>query len=71
MRVPDTQYADADGTRIAYQMFGEGPPVLIVSGLLSNVEITWEHELFRRTLDQGEHELKGIDGAWRLYRMER
>lgn len=52
VQVPDTQYADADGTRIAYQMFGDGPPVLIVSGLLSNVEITWEHELFRRTFER-------------------
>ena len=56
VQVPDTQYADADGTRIAYQMFGDGPPVLIVSGLLSNVEITWEHELFRRTFERlGKH----------------
>ncbi len=56
MDVPETHYADADGTRIAYQKFGSGPPLLIVSGLLSNVEISWEHELYRRTLERlGRH----------------
>ena len=56
MQTPETQYADAHGTRIAYTMFGEGPPVLVTSGLLSNVEIVWEHELFRRTLERlGKH----------------
>jgi pimeloyl-ACP methyl ester carboxylesterase len=45
-------YADADGTRIAYQVFGDGPRVMLVSGLVSNVEIVWEHELFRRTLER-------------------
>ena len=52
MDIPETQYANADGTRIAYQVFGEGPPMLFVSGLLSNVEIVWEHELYRRTLER-------------------
>jgi class 3 adenylate cyclase len=56
MRIPETRYADAGDTRIAYQLFGEGPPVLIVSGLLSNVELVWEHELFRRTFERiGKH----------------
>lgn len=52
MLLPETSYADADGTRIAYQVFGEGPPVMVVAGLLSNVELMWEHELYRRTLER-------------------
>ncbi len=49
MRVPETRYArSADGLRLAYQEWGEGPRVLAVPGLLSNVELMWEHEYFVR-----------------------
>jgi hypothetical protein len=48
MSIPDTHYAKTSGgLRIAYQKWGDGPPCLIVPQLISNVEITWEHELFR------------------------
>lgn len=52
MDVPETQYADVDGTRIAYQKFRSGPPLRIVSGRLSNVEILREHGLYRRALER-------------------
>lgn len=53
MTIPDTRYAKtASGLRIAYQKWGDGPPCLIVPALVSNVEIQWEHELFRRTLER-------------------
>ena len=52
MTVPETHYADAGGLRIAYQQWGSGPPCLIVPALISNVEIAWEHELYRRTLER-------------------
>ena len=52
MTVPDTHYVDAGGLRIAYQQWGSGPPCLIVPALISNVEIAWEHELYRRTLER-------------------
>ena len=53
MTIPDTHYAKTnDGLRIAYQQWGVGPPCLIVPALISNVEIAWEHELFRRTLER-------------------
>lgn len=49
MRVPETRYArSTDGLRLAYQEWGEGPRVLVVPGLLSNVELQWEHEFFVR-----------------------
>ena len=44
MKIPDTRYARVDGLRLAYQAFGEGPPVLIVPALVSNVELVWEFE---------------------------
>ncbi len=53
MTLPDTHYAKTGGgLRIAYQKWGEGPPCLIVPALISNIEIAWEHELYRRTLER-------------------
>ena len=49
MQLPETQYArSADGLRLAYQRWGEGPPLLIVPPLVQNVELSWEHEFYRR-----------------------
>lgn len=56
MQVPETHYARVGDLRIAYQKWGEGPPLLIVPALISNVEVSWEHELYRRTLEHlGKH----------------
>ena len=43
MDTPKTRYArSTDGTYIAYQVFGEGPDVLLASAWLSHLEIMWE-----------------------------
>ena len=56
MQVPETHYAPAGELRLAYQQWGEGPPLMIVADLISHVEIMWEHELYRRTLEHlGKH----------------
>jgi class 3 adenylate cyclase len=56
MQMPETHYARAGDLRLAYQQWGEGPRLMIVPALVSNVEISWEHELYRRTLEHlGEH----------------
>lgn len=57
MQVPETRYArTADGLRLAYQQWGEGPPLLVVPALLSNTEVGWEHERYRRALEyMGRH----------------
>jgi len=53
MTIPATHYAKTGGgLRIAYHKSGVGPPCLIVPQLISNVEKTWEHELFRRPLER-------------------
>lgn len=41
--IPTTRYAEGDGASIAYQTFGEGPDLVMVSGFGSNVEVQWEH----------------------------
>jgi pimeloyl-ACP methyl ester carboxylesterase/DNA-binding winged helix-turn-helix (wHTH) protein len=42
-RVPPTRYADSDGVSIAYQAFGDGPPLVLIAGFTTNVELQWEH----------------------------
>ena len=44
MQVPETRYARVGDLRIAYQKWGDGPPLLIIPDLISNIEIIWEHE---------------------------
>jgi pimeloyl-ACP methyl ester carboxylesterase len=41
--IPRTQYAESDGLSIAYQTFGEGPPLVFVGGFTTNVEVMWEY----------------------------
>jgi hypothetical protein len=56
MRTPETHYARSGELRIAYQKWGEGPALMIVPPLISNVEIVWEHELIGRSLEYlGKH----------------
>ncbi|RPI08237.1 MAG: alpha/beta fold hydrolase [Actinobacteria bacterium] len=57
MDVPEVQYARAgDGHRLAWQQWGSGPDVFVVPPLISNCELIWEQELYRRGLEyQGDH----------------
>jgi hypothetical protein len=51
MGIPATLYTKGGGTNLAYQIFGSGPPVILIPPLISNVELGWEQELYRRVLD--------------------
>jgi class 3 adenylate cyclase/pimeloyl-ACP methyl ester carboxylesterase len=54
--VPDVRFADNEGVAIAWTQWGSGPDLLVVSPLVSNVEIVWEHEIYRRFLEyMGRH----------------
>jgi len=56
MRVPEVRYARSGDLRLAYQKWGDGPPLLIIPDLISNCEVTWEHESYRRTYEHlGKH----------------
>lgn len=48
MQIPDIHYTMVNGLSIAWQQFGSGPDVLLIPGLVSNVELVWEHEFYRR-----------------------
>lgn len=48
MQIPDVHYTKVDGLSLAWQQYGTGPDVLVIPGLVSNVELVWEHEFYRR-----------------------
>ena len=51
--VPAVHYADSDGLKIAYQVFGRGPVDLImVPGFISHIEYAWHEPLQARFLRQ-------------------
>jgi class 3 adenylate cyclase/DNA-binding SARP family transcriptional activator len=55
-QVPEVRFADSDGFGIAWTEWGSGPDVLVVPPLLSNAELQWEHEIYRRYLERfGRH----------------
>ena len=42
MEAPKTRYArSADGTYIAFQVFGNGPDLLVTSAWISHLELAW------------------------------
>jgi len=46
--ISDIRYARSGDLNIAYQRYGSGPDLVIIPGLVSNVELAWEHEVYRR-----------------------
>lgn len=47
--IPETRYTWSDDVSIAYQVFGEGPPdIVVVPGWLSNLDLFWEEPSFVR-----------------------
>jgi DNA-binding SARP family transcriptional activator/class 3 adenylate cyclase len=56
VQVPEVRFADSDGFAIAWTQWGSGTDVLVVPPLLSNAELQWEHEVYRRYLERlGRH----------------
>jgi DNA-binding SARP family transcriptional activator/class 3 adenylate cyclase len=56
MQAPDVRFTDSDGFAIAWTEWGSGPDVLVVPPLLSNIELQFEHEIYRRYLERmGRH----------------
>jgi pimeloyl-ACP methyl ester carboxylesterase/DNA-binding CsgD family transcriptional regulator len=45
---PQTHYAKSGGLRIAYQVTGEGPDLVMVPGLTSHLELQWRDPGYRR-----------------------
>ncbi len=50
---PQTRYADSDGLKIAYQVFGDGPvDIVSVPGFVSNIEAAWLHPRYAKLADR-------------------
>jgi pimeloyl-ACP methyl ester carboxylesterase len=45
---PETRYARSGGLRVAYQVTGAGPDLVMVPGLTSHLEIQWRDPGYRR-----------------------
>ena len=51
--VPEVRFADAAGSTIAYEVFGEGPVTICVSPpLAQNIELVWESPRVRRMFER-------------------
>jgi class 3 adenylate cyclase/pimeloyl-ACP methyl ester carboxylesterase len=56
MDISDIRYARSGHLNIAYQRWGAGPDVVVIPGLVSNIELSWEHEVYRRSREyMGKH----------------
>jgi len=56
MPAPEIRYARSGDIRLAYNKWGRGPRLMLILDLISNVEVIWEHELYRRSLEYlGKH----------------
>lgn len=51
MEMPDVKFVESGGYSIAWQEWGNGPSVLVIPALVSNVEVAWEHEFYRRAFE--------------------
>jgi class 3 adenylate cyclase len=49
---PITRYARCGDVTIAYQEWGEGPPIVWVPGFCSHVELNWEAPFFARAFER-------------------
>jgi pimeloyl-ACP methyl ester carboxylesterase len=49
----DVRYADSDGTRIAYQVVGDGPrDLVLVHGWVTHLELLWEYPPAARAMER-------------------
>ena len=49
---PRTSYARIDGLYIAYQIYGDGPPLVVIPGYTTNVDQNWDWPGYARFLER-------------------
>jgi len=57
MNTPPVKFAStSDDVRIAYMAWGEGPALVLAPPIISNVEMAWENDIYRRLFERiGQH----------------
>lgn len=51
--VPEVRFAEAAGSTLAYEVFGDGPvTICVVPPMAQNVELAWESPVIRRMLER-------------------
>jgi len=61
MDISEIKYARSGDLNIAYQRWGAGPDLIIIPGLVSNVELAWEQEVFRRAREYGGRHVRALE----------
>jgi class 3 adenylate cyclase len=61
MEISDVRFAKSGDVHIAYQRYGAGPDVVIIPPLVSNVELGWEQEIFRRVREHNGRYVRVIE----------
>ena len=49
---PVTRYAKSGDVHVAYQVFGEGPDLVVAPGFVSHIENYWDEPHFARSLNK-------------------
>jgi pimeloyl-ACP methyl ester carboxylesterase len=55
------QKFNSDGVEIAYEVWGEGPPVLLIHGFASNAFVNWRDTGWVKVLTEAGHQVIAID----------
>jgi hypothetical protein len=50
--LPDTRYADGGDGYVAYQVFGDGAPLVFMTGWLQNLDVMWEEPSLARYFER-------------------
>jgi class 3 adenylate cyclase len=61
MHVPNIKFAKSGDVNIAYDCWGSGPPVIVLPGIVANVELSWEQEVYRRAREYTGKFVTGIE----------
>lgn len=55
------QKFNSDGVEIAYEVWGEGPPVLLIHGFASNAFVNWRDTHWVKVLTEAGHKVIALD----------
>ncbi|MCP3938413.1 MAG: alpha/beta fold hydrolase [Actinomycetia bacterium] len=60
MGAGEVRFVDVDGLAIAWEQYGSGSDCVVVPPLISNMELQWEHEFYRRVMELMARHLRVI-----------